>query len=99
MLGALMAHHLRRSGPGSPHIAPTIRRGCAIQSSDFGHQPDDSVILCGDRLVRRAKLALAIRELDFCGLAAPLRFAQCAAQFVDLDAGRDRHHDEDRLLR
>jgi hypothetical protein len=31
-------------------------------------------------------------------LAAPLRFAQCAAQFVDLYAGRDWHH-EDRPAR
>ncbi|MGB8209033.1 MAG: hypothetical protein WCF69_15765 [Mycobacterium sp.] len=49
--------------------------------------------------MRRAKLAFAIGELDFCGLAAPLRFAQCAAQFVDLYAGRDWHHEEDRPAR
>ena len=99
MLSALMPHHLRRSRPGSPHIAPTIRCGRATQSSDLGRQPGDSVILCCDRLVRRAKLAFAIGELDFCGLAAPLRFAQYAAQFIDLYAGRDWHHEEDHPAR
>jgi hypothetical protein len=56
-----------------------IRCGGAAQSSDLGRQPANSLILCRDRLVRGAKLAFAIGELDFCGLTAPLGFVQCAA--------------------
>jgi hypothetical protein len=47
----------------------------AAQPSDFGREPADSVILCGDRLACGAESAFAIGELDFGGLAAPLRLA------------------------
>jgi hypothetical protein len=40
-----------------------------------------------------AEAAIAIRELDFGGLAALLGFAECAAQLVELRARRERHHD------
>ena len=69
------------------------RCGCVSQSSDFGHEPADSAILCGDRLACGAESAFAIGELDFGGLAALLRLAYYAAQFVDLCAGCEWHHD------
>ena len=66
--------------------------GRVSQSSDFGCKPADSAILRGDRLACGAESAFAIGELDFGGLAALLRLAYCAAQFVDFRAEWEWHH-------
>ena len=69
------------------------RCGGVSQSSDFGHEPADSAILCGDRLACGAESAFAIGELDFGGLAALFSLGYYAAQFVDLRPGCGWHHD------
>ena len=52
-----------------------------------------SAILSGDGLACGAESAFAIGELGFGGLAALLRLAYYAAQFVDLCSGCEWHHD------
>src|SRR5271166_2461752 len=66
-------HRLRRRHqPQSHHLH---RRAHAAQSSEFGPEPADLVILRGDRLARGAESAFTIGELDFGPLAALLRLA------------------------
>jgi hypothetical protein len=50
--------------------------------------------LSGDHSACGAESAFTIGELDFGGLVALLKLAYCPAQFDDLCAGCEWHHDQ-----